>query len=351
MKRLVLMIALLMLGFVITPALAQDQEAGSLDGIKTYLLDKSTGLADGAQILADHATAYYELAKAAEFDYAALWATNAEAVAEVLQQAKNQWITISPVYEQMEGIVAGVPSLSEYDAIIDAGVSGEEDPQNAPDFDVTLPDGTVMSRPGNLFGLLEGSLWGTHPELITDVQADLDGDSTVGFGEVIPDANALKGIADAMATYTSDLLKSADAWEPNETDAFSALVANIPTVSDFFESWKESRFVMGSEATRTDFVVVSRLSDIKDNVSSWQAIYDGISSQIAGIDPERDQQINQDLDSLKDYVLDLYTQEQDGRRFTPEEADFYGSEAQDRAMMITGQISQAAALLNITLPE
>ncbi|MBE2182161.1 MAG: EfeM/EfeO family lipoprotein, partial [Anaerolineae bacterium] len=52
---------------------------------------------------------------------------------------------------------------------------------------------------------------------------------------------------------------------------------------------------------------------------------------------------------LHAYVADLYSSEQDGRVFTAEEADFYGSEAQDRADNITGQIAQAAALLNIEL--
>jgi hypothetical protein len=37
--------------------------------------------------------------------------------------------------------------------------------------------------------------------------------------------------------------------------------------------------------------------------------------------------------------------------FTPEEADVFGSEAQDRAQAITGQIAQVAALLSVELPE
>ncbi len=338
------------------PAMAQDTtatpaNATNLDGIKTYLLGKCTDLSNGATDLAATAQAYYDLAKAANFDYAALWKNSAKDVTDILDKARTQWIYISPIYEQMEGIVAGTPSLTNFDAILDAGPSAQEDPQNAPDFDVPLPNGQTLSKPGNLFGVLEGTLWGTRKEFITDVQADLDGDGKVGFGDVIPDANDLKGAADAMASYTVQLLTAAGEWQPTETDAFSALVANIPTVSDFFETWKDSRFVMGDKATRTDFVVISRLSDIKDNVSSWEVIYDGLSPLVAVVDPDQNDQINSQLNDLKSYVLDLYTQEHGGRHFTPEEADFYSAEAQDRAMTITGEITQAAALLDIQLPQ
>lgn len=358
MKRLFLLCCLLVSALTVglVPALAQDATAApvevtDLDGVKTYLLGNATLLAEGAQKLADDAGAYYDLAKAADFDYEAMWKDHEADAVALIQGMKDQWVAISPTYEQIEGIVAGVPLLSEFDVIIDAGASAEEDPENAADFNVTLPDGTLMEKPGNLFGLLEASLWGTRPELTAGIEADVNGDGTIEFGEVIPDASIVKGAADSLASYTADLVTTGESWEPNQTDAFGALVGNIPTVSDFFEAWKESRFVMGDEATRTDFVAISRLSDIKDNVASWQAIYSGLSPAVAGVDADRDQQITEGLDSLQAYVLDLYTQEHEGRQFTPEEADFYGSEAQDRANAITGQVAQAAALLDVTLPE
>ena len=64
----------------------------------------------------------------------------------------------------MEGIVAGVPSLAEYDVIIDAGTSAAEDPESAVPFDLELADGRTLKQPGNLYGVMEGGLWGTIPE-------------------------------------------------------------------------------------------------------------------------------------------------------------------------------------------
>ncbi|MEZ4668496.1 MAG: imelysin family protein [Anaerolineae bacterium] len=352
-QRLLILTIVLVLGIVLplSSLRAQDAAQPDLDAIKDYLLEKATALADGAAELAATSDAYYQLTQAANFDYTALWDANQSELAELLAQAKTQWITISPLYEQMEGIVAGVPSLAEYDVIIDAGASAEEDAENAADFNITLPDGTVMEKPGNLFGLLESALWGTRAEFVALADVDLDGNSTVDFGEVLPDANILKGTADSMVSYTSDLLMSAIDWQPNETDAFTALVVMVPTMSEYFGSWKESRFVAGDKAISTTFAVISRLSDIQDILASLQVIYDGVGPLVESTNPEQHEQINQGLTDLKDYVGKIFKEEQDGHQFTPEEADFFGTEAQNRAMTITGQITQAASLLDITLPE
>lgn len=347
-KRIALVIWLACLAAPFFATAAQTPQA-DLDGIKTYLLEKSTDLAEGAADLAATIDSYYGLAQAAGFDYEAL--ASDETASELLLTAKAQWIVISPLYEQMEGIVAGVPSLSEYDLNLDAGVSGAEDPEGGVTFDLTLPDNTVLERPGNLFGLLEAALWGTEANFVSGAVADLDGNGMVEFGEVLPDANFLKGAADRMASMSADLLASAEAWEPTVDDAFTALVIMMPTMSEYFGSWKASRFVSGDAATGVHFVAISRLSDIQDILSSLQVIYDGVSPLVESMNDEQHEQITTRLADLQAYVADLYVQEQDGRQFTPEEADFFGAEAQDRAMTLAGQISQVAGLLGIKLPE
>lgn len=113
--------------------------------------------------LASHAADYYALAEAATFDYQALWANQRMAVLVTLLEARQAWLAASPLYEEVEGIVAGVPQLSEFDVILDAGASGAEDPEGGVPFDLTLRDGRVLEQPGNLFGVLESTLWGDAP--------------------------------------------------------------------------------------------------------------------------------------------------------------------------------------------
>lgn len=334
------------------PSEGTDRSLTNLDGIKDYLLDKISALKASSGNLKSASDAYYELAKASNFDYAKLWASNPTETAKALTDAKSAWMAASPLYEQIEGIVAGVPSLSEYDVILDAGASGEDDPENAVPFDLTLPNGKVLPQPGNLFGVLETTLWGTNPEyVIANVDADLDANDVLDFGEALPDANVLKGAADLLDSYVSELESAAKAWEPTESDAFTALVVMVPTMSEYFESWKNSRFVAGDASTQSDFVAISRLSDIQDILSSLQIVYTEIKPLVTSLNADQSNQIENDLNSLKVFVADIYQQEQGGKQFTAEEADLLGAEAQNRATAIAGQISQVAAALNISIEE
>ena len=190
---------------VATPIAEENTSTADLSGIKTYLLDKSAQLTGSSKSLKEASDKYYSLAEAAGFDYAAMWESNSAEVSAALTDAKSAWMAASPLYEQMEGIVAGTPSLAEYDVILDAGAAGNEDPENAAPFDLTLPDGRVLPKPGNLFGVLESTLWGTYAEFTTGIDADLDGNGTVDFGEKLPDANVLKAGADTLDKYTTEL--------------------------------------------------------------------------------------------------------------------------------------------------
>lgn len=330
---------------------AAAQSTGSdLSGVKGYLVDKSAKLKEATAELQTKSDAYYALAKAANFDYPALWSAQGEAVTQAVTEARDAWKVASPLYEQMEGIVAGTPSLAEFDLNMDAGTSAAEG-GDVVTFDLTLPDGRGLSKPGNLFGVTESALWGTFGGFeVKDVQADFDGDGALEFGDALPDANLLKAGVDELVAHSNRLADAAAAWQPTEAEAFGALVQNVPTVGDFVDSWRLSRFVAGEEGSR-DFGAISRLSDIVDNITSWQTIYGGLSPRVAAVDGQSDTAIRQGLDDLKTYISEIFASEQGGKRYTLEDADLIRKEAQDRATAITGQISQVAAQLNITVAE
>jgi hypothetical protein len=123
----------------------------------------------------------------------------------------------------------------------------------------------------------------------------------------------------------------------------------VPTMSEYFESWKHSRFVTGEASTQEDFVAISRLSDIQDILSSLQVVYTGVKPLVDGLNVDQAVQIDNDLSGLKEFVANVYRQEQGGKQFSAEEADVLGAEAQNRATAIAGQISQAAAALDIKI--
>jgi hypothetical protein len=329
-----------------TPAVSAD-----LSGIQTYLTDQSTKLQASTAGLKALGQQYFDLAQGVSFDYALLWQDHAAEVVTLVTSARAAWTTASPLYEQVEGIVAGTPSLAEFDVILDAGASGAEDPQGAAPYDLTLADGRVLSRPGNLFGVNESALWGTWPEFTAPVEADFDADGQIEFGEALPDAHVLQAASATLDQYAGELLAAAQAWQPTASDAFTALVVMVPTMSEYFDSWKNSRFVAGDASTQRDFVAISRLADIQGILGSLEVVHQNVSPLIEGVDPAQDAEIGQGLADLKAFVADVYRQEMAGKRFSAEEADLLGAEAQNRATAITGKVSQVAAQLNIPIAE
>ena len=319
-----------------------------LGPVKSYLLEHTrplTAFTRDFQAISDR---YYARAKRDGFRPAAL--AKDATVRRDLLRAKQIWVRGNPLYERVEGIVAGTPSLAAYDVILDAGSSAAEDPASAVPFDLKLPNGKVLRKPGNLYNLTEGMLWGTLPKLVVG-KADLDGDGKLEFGEVLPEPNALKAAVDAFVLYAGRLDRAARVWQPTSSDAFTSVVVMVPTMSEYFGQWKTSRFVLGDRASSEAFNVVSRLSDIGDILGGLRVIYAGIRPSIAGVDSAQAAQTKRDLDSLHAFVGKLRTQENAGRRFTPQQADILGRQAQERATAIAGQVTQAAARLKVKIAQ
>ena len=324
-----------------------------LSAVQTFLGDHTEQLTGFTHEFNEHAAHYAQLAEEENGDLEALWAAKPDEVGPLLEDMKSAWIEGNPYYERVEGIVAGTPSLAEYDVILDAGSSAAEDPESAVPFDLELADGTVLKQPGNLFNLTEGALWGTLPEALghAGTPADLDGDGTTEFGEVLPDPQLLLAASETFDKYATELDEAGKEWEPAASDALTALVVMVPTMSEYFGQWKVSRFVAGENASGDSFNVVSRLADIRDILTGLEVIYDSVEPAIAKEDEERAAQTGQELADLNAFVSNLHDREQGGKRYTPEQADTLGTEAQERATAIAGQVSQAAAQLGVEIQQ
>jgi hypothetical protein len=178
---------------------------------------------------------------------------------------------------------------------------------------------------------------------------DLDGDGTQELGEVLPEANLIVAGARVLDEATDQMIAAIDEWEPTLEDAFTALTTMIPTMNELFEQWKLSTFVSGDASTQATFVANSRLLDVGSILNGLDVTYDAIGPEVSAADPALHAQIDAGFVDLLGFVDDLYAQEQAGTHFTPEQADLFGSEAQDRATRLVGEISQAIALLGITV--
>ena len=219
------------------------------------------------------------MAKAADFDYAALLKDKRADVQAFVKQAQGQFAAANPAYEEMEGVVAGVPSLADYDVIIDAGAD-KSDPENAAPITLKTPAGKTWDRPGNFNYLIETSAYGTEPKFAAKgVEPDLDGDGKVSFGEAVPDADFYVTAAREFEKTTQELDAAAKEWTPTAQDAFTALVVMTPTMSEYFDAWKNSRFVAGDKADEKAFVAASRLQDIADILGGLETVYAAVAAE------------------------------------------------------------------------
>ena len=150
----------------------------------------------------ENAQAYHDLAEQSDFDTKKMLADNREEVETLLADAKQTYTEANPAYEEMEGVVAGVPELADYDVIIDAG-SDASDPESAVPFSIKTEDGKTYKQPGNLFFLTESALYGTEPKWST--KADIDGDGKVEFGESLPDPRFYLAANEEFDKQTKDL--------------------------------------------------------------------------------------------------------------------------------------------------
>jgi hypothetical protein len=330
---------------------ATTASAADLSAIKQYLLQHTELLVTDVSALREDAEAYYALAKQADFDYGRLLANNRSEVRGLVKDLQDGFAKANPAYEQMEGVVAGVPQLADFDVIIDAG-GDASDPESAVPFSIKTPDGRTFKQPGNFNYLIETSAFGTEPKFAAKgVKPDLDGDGKVEFGEALPDANFLVAAARDFEKNTRELDAAARKWTPTQQDAFTALVVMTPTMSEYFEAWKNSRFIAGEKAKEKAFVVASRLQDIADILGGLNLVYANVQPSIARVDSAQASQTRSSLKKLQSFAEDLRDEEADGKRFTAQDADTLGSEAQDQAEAIAGQVSQAAGRLGIQLED
>lgn len=351
MKRILLIVMLVTLILGASVVSAQDANETDLNAIKTYVTENTELMQIATASFLETAEGYMGRLMSlggGEEGYTALAEDHSFEAVAIIEALREEWFNASLYYELNEGIVAGTPALEHFDVLLDAGPSAEDDPEEALEWTLVLPDGTELESPGNIFhSLAEPALWGTNPDFVA-LEVELE----TADGDVItalPDANLILAIAQRLDEETANLITAVDEWDPTLDDAFHALVVMIPTMNEYFGQWKDSVFVAGDEATETAFIGTSRLFDIVNILSGLVVTYDVVSPVVVDVNADLDAQILDGFIDLQTFVDGVYTDEQDGVVFDAEEADFLGEEAQSRAETLAALCAQAAEELGLEL--
>lgn len=335
------------LGLGVAAALGSRGPAGAREAfepaaIRSYAIDRLDGVGEATSRLRSVAEAYAGHIRRSAADYEMAWERDGLELLALVRRAKAHWVTANDEYEQAEALLVGEPSLARRHALIDASASFAENPDQALDWMLTLPDGRTLERPGNLFHhLTEPALWGSV-------------DSFVGFpadrgGDVLPEADVLLASTTALDVAVRSARVELDGWNPGVQSAFTSLTTMVPTLADFFEQWKRSAFVAGEAGALSSFVAVSRLKDAAGMLNGLDVIYRAVAPAVEVASRTADTEIGRQLVDLTSYVTSIVAQESAGTVFTALEADVLGREAQRMATDLGHQLNEVAIRLDVAV--
>lgn len=304
--------------------------ASSPEEVKAYLLTTLGAMKAQANDFVQNAAAYSALVAEKGSVEAAVKATPGPLDALVEKMRENYKGMDSFGYETVEGIVAGVPSLAHYDITLDAGVPASEGPDDVARVTLDLGNGKTIDQEGALFTyIIEPSLWGGDERWSVRVR-----------DKVYPQPEVMVAAAAEAQKLIGALQADAKAWKPSVSDCFGAMIVMTPTLSDYFEDWKESRF---SEEKSGRFQAVSRISDMKGIMGSCAIMYGAVEESIAKKDQALAKATALGFQEILTFLDLLETREKEGR-IQPAEIEELARQAKEKTDKLVPQIEQGAAL-------
>jgi hypothetical protein len=320
---------------------------GDSEGVKRYLVAAVEKMDAAAAGFLKDAEAYQKLIAAHGGDYAKTLAEARPETQALIKKLRDGYEAMDSYgYETVEGIVAGVPSLNDFDVYLDAGVPKAEAAPDKPAAPVklTLINGETLEGEGCLFTyLIEPSLWGGNAKYI--VPADVNGDGKIGPRESLPKVELIAACAVDVRAKIAELLAASKAWQPTLEDCLKAIATMTPTLPGYFDDWKESRY---SDEKSGRFSAVSRVSDMRGIMMSVSVLYHGIEPQVTGKDKALGRAIDRRFKDVLAFIDRIDAREKKGK-ITLAEIEGLSVQAKEKADQLAPQIEQAAALLGVKL--
>ncbi len=309
--------------------------ASTLADVKAYLVAAVDKMKAASEDFVKDSFEYSELIRNHKTVAAAYKNEPAKLDALVLRMQENYKAMDSFGYETVEGIVAGVGSLSDYDIYLDAGVPSAEGPDDVAPVTLDLGNGEKIDRQGSLFTyIIEPALWGGDRRWIVEAG-----------GKKLPRPEVLAAAAKDVDGKIGSLKKDSHAWNPNQEDLFGAMVLMTPTLSDYFEDWKESRF---AEQKSGRFQAVSRISDMRGIMSSCAVMYKAVLPGVSAKDKALGKSVDLGFDGILSFIDLLEKREKEGA-LKEAEIDELAAQAKEKTDKLVPQIEQSAAVAGIRI--
>jgi Imelysin len=327
-----LLSAFLVLG--VFAARASDVQTAA--SVKSYLLKSLEKVTEASQDFVANSEAYSALIAANGGSIEAAYKTEPKKIEQLIAKMQENYKAMDSFgYETIEGIVAGVPSLADYDIYLDAGVPASEGPEDVAPVVLDLGNGQTIDKQGSLFTyIIEPMLWGGDSRWVTPVD---------GGKKLLPRPEILAAAANDVNKKLGELLADAKAWNASVSDCFGAMIVMTPTLSDYFEDWKESRYAKEKSGR---FQAVSRVSDMRGIMGSCQVMYEAVEGQVAEKDKSLAKSVDAGFKGIMGFLDKIEKREKQGE-IKGAEIDELATQAKEKTDKLVPQIEQSAAVVGV----
>ncbi|MEZ0298337.1 MAG: hypothetical protein ACAI35_17950 [Candidatus Methylacidiphilales bacterium] len=321
------------------PAPLDTATAARFSKLKEYLTSRLARMGKASELYVKNAAAYAAfIDKAGGLDKAA--AASPAELRKLISTLQDDYNALDSFgYETVEGIVAGVESMVAYDVYLDSGVPADKATSETPTAPVTLDlgGGKKIEGKGSLFTyIMAPSLWGKSEEFCQKVKIE-------GKDELLPDPVVINATAAAAHAKISQLIASGNEWAPSLPDCFGILITMTPTLSGYFDDWKESRYTDDKSGL---FAAVSRVSDMKGIMTSVSTTYAAVQPNVEAKDKALAKSIDNGFKNILGFIEKVAEKEAKlGKSITPAQIDELAAQAKEMADKLVPQIDQASAIV------
>jgi len=329
---------LLILVFATSDFSAWGQAEATVDSVKSYLVKNLEEMSAASKDFLNNSEAYCALVAASGGSPEAAYKADPRTIDRLMAKMQENYKAMDSFgYETVEGIVAGVPLMADYDIYLDAGVPASEGPDDVAPVVLELGNGEKIDREGSLFTyIIEPMLWGGDKRWVTAVD---------GGKKLLPRPEVLAAAAKDVDKTLGELLAEAKAWNASVSDCFGAMVVMTPTLSDYFEDWKESRY---SKEKSGRFQAVSRVSDMRGIMGSCQVMYEAVEKQVAEKDKSLAKSVDAGFKGIMGFLDKIEKRENQGEIKGPE-IDELATQAKEKTDKLVPQIEQSAAVVGVKI--
>ena len=329
-------VLLVILGLSLSFSSSRIQADETAASVKDYLLKNLEKMNVASEDFVKNSEAYAALVAANGGSVEAEYKADPKKMTQLVSKMQENYKAMDSFgYETVEGIVAGVPSMADYDVYLDAGVPAAEGPDGVAPVVLDLGNGQKIDKQGSLFTyIIEPMLWGGDKRWVVPVD---------GGKKSLPRPEVLTAAAKDSHKKLGELLADAKAWNASVGDCFGAMVVMTPTLSDYFEDWKESRY---SKEKSGRFQAVSRVSDMRGIMGSCQVMYDAVEKQVAEKDKSLAKSVDSGFKGIMSFLDKIEKREKQGA-IEGAEIDELATQAKEKTDKLVPQIEQSAAVVGV----